>query len=95
MYAPITFFRPELCQACKNQTIEIYDYYGNPLGYTKVIDRRELKLDPELDKRAVYQMKCRRCGVIYDIVWVDGYPLPDLRAPTLKQQFINLFKKGV
>lgn len=95
VWNPITFSSPVLCSKCNNHTIEIYDYFGNPLGYERVLNRKEMHLDSDLDAKAVYEMKCRKCGAKYNIIWENDYPYPDLRTIPLSQQFIKLFKKGV
>lgn len=94
---PIVLFRPDLCQMCKKQAIEIYDYYNHPLKYRNIIDNWMSGKHSNIDnmKYAIYDMKCRSCGQHYNIIWENGYPLPDLRSGGgLYQQFINLYING-
>ena len=92
--SPITFFGPRSCRQCKKTAIEIYDYYGNPIGYEAILARKAMGLESGLDHRAIYEMKCRNCGVKYQIIWRDGYPYPDIHKEPLSQQFIKSFKEG-
>lgn len=52
-------------------------------------------LDAGLDGKAIYEMKCRGCNTRYNIIWIDGFPMPDLHKETLSQQFIKLFIEGM
>lgn len=94
VWNPIIFLSPALCSKCNTESIELYDYFGNPLGYSEILYRRELGLDPDLNHRAIYEMKCRKCNSKYPIVWENGFPLPDLRDIPLIQQFINEYIMG-
>lgn len=80
MKTPVIFHRPDFCPRCKRTMIEVFDYFNNPMGYSKIIDRFEAgaPLDGLLDKRAIYRMRCKGCSVVYDIRWEGQYPLPDI-----------------
>lgn len=101
MKQPIILHRPDFCDICKKQAIEIFDYFNNPMRYSKIVDayERRQSIDGLLDKRAIYRMRCRSCGHVYSIRWEDEYPLPDLYPYHKSNQlFLSLYhdkeKKG-
>ena len=96
MWKPVQFSRPDLCQRCKKQAIEIYDYFGNSLNYKSIVDKWMNGIPIKLDNRyPIYSMKCKACGKEYKIVWNDEFPLPDLRSGGgLFHQFVNFYTSG-
>lgn len=74
-------FGPRYCIKCRNNSIEIFDFFNNPMYYASVITAYEYSrkpLDEILGNRVIYRMRCRKCGTNYNIRWDEGYPLPDL-----------------
>lgn len=92
---PILIYGPDYCKKCKTKSIEIFDYFNNPMGYrsisnayTQGIPNKDL-----LNKRAVYRMRCRRCGTVFQIRWDNHYPVPDLYTENAKyEQFMKEFE---
>lgn len=77
---PIIYFGPDMCPKCKNRTIEIFDYFNNPMGYSKLLDlwNKGKPITEIIDKRSIYKMRCRSCGTNYSIRYYGEIPLPDL-----------------
>lgn len=89
----VIFLRPDQCPKCKSQTIECYDYYGNPIGYHGIADKwmrgDKIKID---HKYPIYDMKCKRCGQHYNIKWINNCPLPDLGSGRgSRKEFIDFY----
>ena len=96
MKTPVLFHRPDFCPRCKRNTIEVFDYFNNPMGYTKIIDRYEKRapVDDLLNRRAIYRMRCKSCSKVYAIRWDGPYPIPDV-YPTHEnnREFIAFFSQ--
>lgn len=91
---PILHFGPRYCRYCKTNSIEIFDYFNNPMGYATIADSymKYLPAGGILDKKVVYKMRCRRCGKEYRIRNDNGYPVPDLYPDNENYaEFIRLF----
>lgn len=51
-----------------------------------------MKVDVDNMKYPIYTMKCKYCGKQYNIIWDNGYPLPDLRSGGgLHKEFIDFY----
>ena len=78
--SPFIFYGPCFCRVCKNNSIELFDYFNNPLGYKHVSDHymnaQSGKVEIDFGKYSIYRMRCRKCGTNYFIKWNNGYPLP-------------------
>lgn len=85
--------RMDRCQNCGNQTLEIYDYFNNPMGYKSIVDlfmsNQKMPLSL-MNKRAFYTIRCKKCGKMYPIIWVGGFPLPDF-TPSHISEFVQSF----
>jgi len=87
-------FGPQYCRACKKNTIELYDYFNNIMGY-KYISKEFIEGKPPrdvFDKRTVYTLRCRSCGKAFPIRWVRGYPVPNLYEDYY-ENFMDNFKE--
>jgi len=88
-----------MCNRCKTQAIEIYDKYNHPLNYRSIIDDYMKNIYTSnkftgIDniKYDIYDMKCRKCGQHYSIIWRNNYPLPDLTGSGGRiKEFIDFF----
>ena len=91
---PILIFGPDYCKKCKTRSIEIFDFFNNPMGYNAISNAymQGIPNNGMLDKRAVYRMRCRRCATVFQIRWDNHYPVPDL-YPANKdyKQFVQEF----
>ena len=84
------------CHNCESDySLELYDYFNTPMGYRSIIDsfmnNNESMPKSLLNKRAFYNIRCKKCGTCYPIRWVHGYPLPDFGTDDYKT-FLREFK---
>ena len=93
----ITFLRPDVCPKCKRQAIELYDYYGNSIGYRNIIDKWMYGYHENITHRySIYNMKCKTCGQQYNIIWRDGIPLPEfVSGRGVHKEFISFYVNEV
>lgn len=90
-------YRMDRCQNCGNQSLEIYDYFNNPMGYkdiaTRFITAKIKDSLPEsiLNKRPFYTFRCKQCGKTYPIIWINGFPVPEFSASYVRD-FISEFQ---
>ena len=94
-YNPILVYHMDLCPKCKNRALEMYDIWNNPIGFRKILEEYERGLPiPEgsINKRALYTVRCKKCGSCFPIRWERGYPLPDCN-PLNMDIFLAKFKQ--
>ena len=90
----IEFYRMDMCPKCKHVSLELYDYFNNPMGYHSMIDCYEQgKRLPEgyINKRDFYTIRCKHCGTCFPIIWRLGYPFADC-SPLDREIFLKKFK---
>lgn len=96
MKSPIIFYRPDFCPNCKKNSIELFDFFNSPMKYNLIADKYMTREPVSflINKKAIYRMRCRSCGKIFQIRWEGEYPLPDY-YPSHKdnREFISNFKK--
>lgn len=94
MHQPIIFLRMDMCPRCKNLSLEIYDYWNNPMGYRHIIDaytNGETMPVGMLNKREFYTIRCKKCGQAFPIIWRDRFPFAESN-PMDKSIFRGKFK---
>lgn len=87
-------YRMDYCTNCHTNSIEIYDYFNNPMGYKGMADlfmSNSPMPKALINKREFYTFRCKRCGATYPIIWSHGYPIPDL-SPRHISMFMYNFK---
>ena len=98
---PIIFYGPDWCKACNTRSIELFDYWNNPMRYHDMV-KDYMAFKPNrfaiLNKKTVYRLRCRNCGKDYTIRWDRGYPVPDLFIEDIDnksfmQQYIDIIKQ--
>lgn len=76
----IKVYRPDYCVECRTpRSIEIYNFFNSPIGYSKVLDDMERGLEIAFDKVPLYYARCRSCKRKFIIFWKDampGVPIP-------------------
>ena len=71
----IKVYRPDYCVECKTpRSIEIYNFFNSPIGYSKVLDDIEHGLEITFDKVPLYYARCRSCKRKFVIFWKDIIP---------------------
>lgn len=90
----IQFKRHDNCINCNSdRSIELYDVYNKPVNYSYFLDNIS-RIDIDcFNKRELSYMKCKKCGKIYNINWVNGIPEPLINKNTLFIFINNIFKK--
>lgn len=88
---PLKFIRYDYCDRCSQTKIELFDYFNNPMGYSKMVLGYIQNGDvPEIiNRKAVYRMRCRGCGKDYAIQWDNNFPRPIHDKP--ENRFMNIF----
>lgn len=87
---PIRILGPDFCKACNTRSIELFDYWNNPMRYHDIAkDYMEFKPNrfAMFNKKTVYKLRCRNCGKNYPIRWDRGYPVPDLYKENKDNRF--------
>lgn len=78
---PLKIYGPDFCRNCNRKSIELFDYWNNPMRYHDMV-KDYLEFKPNrftiLNNKTVYKLRCRSCGKNYAIRWDRGYPVPDL-----------------
>lgn len=73
----IKVYRPDYCIECNTpRSIEIYNFFNSPIGYSKVIDDIEKGLQISFDKVPLYYAKCKNCRRKFTIFWENDVPIP-------------------
>lgn len=84
---PYYINRSDICPRCKEQSLELFNLYNNPLHLTEAIDNGE---DILLQKLNARYFKCESCGAEYPINWIGTKPIPLL--PDMYKLFFSSFK---
>lgn len=91
MIEPFKIVPAFICSNCGKDTIEIFDFFGNPVRYKAMILGKPESLE-FLKDRNIYSMKCKNCGMEYKMEWKDdaSYPIP-IRENNLEKLFKEVF----
>ena len=90
----IIYFRPNHCTVCNRDEIELYNQFGKPLNYAKMIMYRG-----QPDKYTLYPntvisvCKCKACGTKYMLKYDlrDFFPIPVTYNEYYREAFLDAF----
>lgn len=89
---PIIRYREDFCFNCNREALELFDFFNRPMNYKAMISNRLNNREWNFNK-AIYQMKCTRCGTVFVIGYTNDnfpYPIVYLEDP---HKFINDYIK--
>ncbi len=94
---PLLHYRYDYCFKCNSQSIECYDYFNNPIGYSKMVSYKLNNMDWKgkiLKGKVILKMECKSCGQKYDIIFEekDKFPIPIIKDFLLSKIFYSGFK---
>lgn len=76
----ITETRSDKCLTCgSSRSIEIYDFFGNPIRYTALLDKYHMGQKDVFKsfKYPLYQARCKTCREVFQIEWIGNTrPIP-------------------
>ena len=90
----IFVYRMDKCHRCGSESLELYDYFNNPMNYKEIINyyMEGSRMPKALNnKRDFYTIRCKKCGKTYPIIWRRGFPLPDFNPRNISE-FMYDFK---
>ena len=76
---PLLYYRYDYCFKCNSQSIECFDFFNNPLGYSKMVNNKLYNRNWKdiLKNKTIFNMECKSCGQKYDIMFTDDhFPKP-------------------
>lgn len=86
---PLIHYRYDYCFKCSSQAIECYDYFDNPIGYSRLVNAKLSGRDWTAQfprNKTIFTMKCKSCGQEYEISFDQDDHFP---YPTSKNFFLN------
>ena len=90
----IIYFRPNHCTVCNRDEIELYNQFGKPLNYAKMIMYRGQPDKYTLYPNAVISAcKCKACGTKYMLKYDlrDFFPIPVTYNEYYRDAFLDAF----
>lgn len=95
---PLLHYRYDYCFKCSSPAIECYDYFNNPMGYSRLVTAKLNNKDwtSQIPKnKTIFSMECRLCGQKYDISYnceKDHFPTPISKDFFLTKVFYSGYK---
>jgi len=78
---PLIHYRYDFCHKCNRQSIECYDFFNSPIGYTRLVNAKLAGKNWETQmprNKTIFSMECKSCGEQYIICYdsKDFFPYP-------------------